>query len=229
MRILVVEDEHRIAHSLQKGLEQERFAVDVAYTGNEGYDFASTEEYDMIVLDLMLPGMDGIEICKELRKKNIHTPILLLTAKSQVFEKVNGLNSGADDYLTKPFSFEELLARVRALLRRKGTVVQTTLSIEDLVMDVARFEVKRGNEIISLTGKEFSLLEFLLSKKNQIVTKDLIIQHIWNFDADILPNTVEVYIKKLRDKIDTKFPSKKQLIKTIRGFGYKLVGDDEKK
>lgn len=228
MRILVVEDEHRIAHSLQKGLEQERFAVDIAYTGNEGFDLASTEEYDVIILDLMLPGMDGISLCKELRKKKIHTPILLLTAKSQVVEKVNGLNSGADDYLTKPFSFDELLARIRALLRRKGTIVQTTLSIDDLTMDVAQFEVKRGREIISLTGKEFSLLEFLLSKKNQIVTKDSIIQHIWNFDADILPNTVEVYIKKLRDKIDTKFPEKKQLIKTVRGFGYKLVGDDEK-
>ena len=226
MRILVVEDEHRIAHSLQKGLEQERFAVDVAYTGGEGYDLASTEDYDLIILDIMLPGMDGISICKELRKNKIHIPILLLTAKSQTSEKVGGLDSGADDYLTKPFSFEELLARIRALLRRKGTVVQTNISVNDLTMDVGRFEVKRGKEKISLTSKEFSLLEFLLSKQNQIVTKDQIIQHVWNFDADILPNTVEVYIKKLRDKIDNGFPNKKQLIKTIRGFGYKL-GDDE--
>ena len=226
MRILVVEDEHRIAHSLQKGLEQERFAVDVAYTGSEGYDLASTEDYDLIILDIMLPGMDGISICKELRKNKIHIPILLLTAKSQTSEKVGGLDSGADDYLTKPFSFEELLARIRALLRRKGTLVQTNLSVNDLTMDVGRFEVKRGKEKVSLTSKEFSLLEFLLSKQNQIVTKDQIIQHVWNFDADILPNTVEVYIKKLRDKIDNKFPNKKQLIKTVRGFGYKL-GDDE--
>ena len=222
MRILIVEDEHRIAHSLQKGLEQERFAVDVAYTGGEGYDLASSEDYDLIVLDLMLPGMDGISICKELRKNKIHVPILLLTAKGQISEKVKGLNSGADDYLTKPFSFEELLARIRALLRRKGSEVQTTVSLDDLSMDISRFEVKRGGELISLTSKEFSLLEFLLSKKNQIVTKDQIIQHVWNFDADILPNTVEVYIKKLRDKIDNKFPHKKQLIKTVRGFGYKL-------
>jgi len=226
MRILVVEDEHRIAHSLQKGLEQERFAVDVAYTGGEGYDLASTEDYDLIILDIMLPEMDGLSICKELRKNKIHVPILLLTAKSQTSEKVVGLDSGADDYLTKPFSFEELLARIRALLRRKGTVIQTSLSIGDLSMDVSRFEVKRGKESILLTSKEFSLLEFLLSKKNQIVTKDQIIQHVWNFDADILPNTVEVYIKKLRDKIDNQFPNKKQLIKTVRGFGYKL-GDDE--
>lgn len=227
MRILIVEDEHRIAHSLQKGLEQERFAVDLAYTGREGYDLASTEDYDLIILDLMLPGMDGISICKELRKNNIHIPILLLTAKSQINEKVEGLNSGADDYLTKPFSFDELLARIRALLRRKGTVVQTSISIDDLSMDVSRFEVRRGEELISLTSKEFSLLEFLMSKQNQIVTKDQIIQHVWNFDADILPNTVEVYIKKLRDKIDNHFPNKKQLIKTVRGFGYKLSGDDE--
>lgn len=222
MRILVVEDEHRIAHSLQKGLEQERFAVDVVYTGDEGYDLASTEDYDVIILDIMLPGMDGVTICKELRKNKIHIPILLLTAKSQTSEKVTGLTSGADDYLTKPFSFDELLARVRALLRRKGTILQTKLIVGDLEMDVTRFSVMRGGTSISLTNKEFSLLEFLLSKQNQIVTKDQIIQHVWNFDADILPNTVEVYIKKLRDKIDTAFPKKKQLIQTVRGFGYRL-------
>lgn len=226
MRILVVEDEHRIAHSLQKGLEQERFAVDVAYTGGEGYDLASSEDYDFIILDIMLPGMDGLIICKELRKNKIHIPILLLTAKGQINDKVNGLNSGADDYLTKPFSFEELLARIRALLRRKGTTVQTTLILDDLTMDINSFEVKRGNTSINLTSKEFSLLEFLLTKQNQIITKEQIIQHVWNFDADILPNTVEVYIKKIRDKIDSRFPNKKQLIKTVRGFGYKL-GDDE--
>ena len=226
MRILVVEDEHRIAHSLQKGLEQERFAVDVAFTGGEGYDLATTEDYDLIILDLMLPGMDGITICKELRKNKIHIPILLLTAKSQTTEKVEGLNSGADDYLTKPFSFEELLARIRALLRRKGTTIQTTLSLDDLTLDSTLFKVKRGTDQVNLTSKEFSLLEFFLSKQNQIVTKDQIIQHVWNFDADILPNTVEVYIKKLRDKIDNRFPKKKQLIQTIRGFGYKL-GDGE--
>ena len=226
MRILVVEDEHRIAHSLQKGLEQERLAVDVAYTGNDGYDLASSEDYDLIILDIMLPGMDGITICKELRKNKIHIPILLLTAKGQINDKVNGLNSGADDYLTKPFSFEELLARIRTLLRRKGTTVQTILSLDDLTMDINLFEVKRGNILINLTSKEFSLLEFLLTKQNQIVTKEQIIQHVWNFDADILPNTVEVYIKKIRDKIDCRFPQKKQLIKTVRGFGYKL-GDEK--
>lgn len=226
MRILVVEDEHRIAHSLQKGLEQEKYAVDVAYTGTEGYDLASTEEYDLIILDIMLPEMDGITICKKIREQKIHTPILLLTAKSQVHDKVQGLDTGADDYLTKPFSFEEFLARVRALVRRRGTETQLELSVDDLYMNIQRFEVKRGDVSISLTNKEFSLLEFLLTKKNVIVTKDQIIQHVWNFDANILPNTVEVYVKKLRDKIDGQFPKKKQLIKTIRGFGYRLGGDE---
>lgn len=226
MRILVVEDEHRIAHSLQKGLEQERFAVDIAYTGIDGYDLASSENYDLIILDIMVPGMDGITICKELRKAKIHTPILLLTAKGQIQDKVMGLNSGADDYLTKPFSFEELLARIRALLRRKGTTVETVLTVDDLTMDTSHFEVKRSGKVINLTSKEFSLLEFLLTKKNQIVTKEQLIQHVWNFDSDVLPNTVEVYIKKIRDKIDVLFPEKKQLIQTVRGFGYKLGSGD---
>lgn len=221
-----MEDEHRIAHSLQKGLEQEKYAVDVAYTGTEGYDLASTEEYDLIILDIMLPEMDGITICKKLRDQKIHTPILLLTAKSQVHDKVKGLDTGADDYLTKPFSFEEFLARVRALVRRRGTETQLELSVDDLFMNIQRFEVKRGDINITLTSKEFSLLEFLMMKKGIIVTKDQIIQHVWNFDANILPNTVEVYVKKLRDKIDGQFPEKKQLIKTVRGFGYRLGGDE---
>ncbi len=226
MRILIVEDEHRIAHALQKGLEQERYAVDVAYTGIDGYDLASTEDFSLIILDIMIPEMDGISLCKKLRQEKIHIPILLLTAKGQTEDKVKGLDAGADDYLTKPFSFEELLARVRALVRRKGTEIQSTLSVDDLTMNIKQFEVKRGRVSIPLTNKEFSLLEFLISKKGIIVTKDQIIQHVWNFDADILPNTVEVYVKKLRDKIDAAFPDRKQLIKTVRGFGYRL-GDDE--
>jgi DNA-binding response OmpR family regulator len=226
MRILVVEDEHRIAHALQKGLEQERYAVDVVYTGTDGYDLASTEDYVLIILDIMIPEMDGISLCRKLRQEKIHTPILLLTAKGQTEDKVKGLDAGADDYLTKPFSFEELLARVRALVRRKGTEVRSILNIDDLTMNIKQFEVKRGDTVIFLTNKEFSLLEFFMSKKGIIVTKDQIIQHVWNFDADILPNTVEVYVKKLRDKIDIAFPHKKQLIKTVRGFGYRL-GDDE--
>ncbi|KKP61731.1 MAG: Two component transcriptional regulator, winged helix family [Candidatus Levybacteria bacterium GW2011_GWA2_37_36] len=222
MRILIVEDEHRIANSIKKGLEQERYAVDVAYTGTDGYDLASTEDYDLILLDIMLPEMNGIEICKELRKNKIHIPILMLTAKGQTEDKVVGLDAGADDYMTKPFSFDELLARVRALTRRKGTIVNTNLSVEDLVLDKKLFSVKRDGQEIKLSSKEFSLLEYLLANKKTIVTKDQIITHVWDYDADILPNTIEVYIKNLRNKIDKPFNNKKPLINTVRGFGYKI-------
>jgi two-component system OmpR family response regulator len=224
MRILVVEDEHRIANSIKKGLEQERYAVDVAYTGPDGYDLASTEDYDGIILDIMLPEMTGIEICQELRKNKIHTPILMLTAKGQTDDKIKGLDAGADDYMTKPFSFDELLARVRALTRRHGKIINTILSIEDLSLDNKQYLVKRGKEMIKLSSKEFSLLEYLITNKNTIVTKDQIIAHVWDYDADILPNTIEVYIKNLRNKIDKPFPNKKALINTVRGFGYK-IGD----
>ncbi|MFA6081140.1 MAG: response regulator transcription factor [Patescibacteria group bacterium] len=222
MRILVVEDEHRIANSIKKGLEQERYAVDVAYTGPDGFDLASTEDYDGIILDIMLPEMNGIEICRQLRKNKIHIPILMLTAKGQTEDKILGLDAGADDYMTKPFSFDELLARIRALTRRKGTTVNTNLSVGDLVLDKKLFLVKRGNKEIKLSGKEFSLLEYLISNKNTIVTKDQIIVHVWDYDADILPNTIEVYIKNLRNKIDKPFNNKKPLINTVRGFGYKI-------
>ena len=222
MRILVVEDEHRIANMIKKGLEQERFAVDIAYTGNDGYDLASSEDYDLIILDLMLPGLSGLEICKQLRARHFHTPVLLLTAKSQIQDKVEGLNAGADDYVTKPFSFEELLARVRALTRRPKTTLKPVLTVADLNLDSANFQVIRDNMQISLSGKEFSLLEYLMRHKNKILTKDTIISHVWNYDADILPNTVEVYIRNLRNKIDIPFKNKKPLIQTIRGFGYKI-------
>jgi DNA-binding response OmpR family regulator len=222
MRILVVEDEHRIANSIKKGLEQERYAVDVAYTGTDGFDLASTEDYDLILLDIMLPEMSGIEICRELRKNKIHIPILMLTAKGQTEDKVEGLDAGADDYMTKPFSFDELLARIRALTRRQGTVLNSTLSVEDLSLDTKQYLVKRSNKIIKLSSREFSLLEYLISHKNIIVTKDQIIAHVWDYDADILPNTIEVYIKNLRNKIDKPFINKKPLIQTIRGFGYRI-------
>ena len=222
MRILVVEDEHRIANSIKKGLEQERYAVDVAYTGTDGFDLASTEDYDGIILDILLPEMNGIEICKELRKNKIHIPILMLTAKGQTEDKVEGLDAGADDYMTKPFSFDELLARVRALTRRQGTILNNVLSVEDLTLDTKQYVVKRGRDNIKLSSKEFSLLEYLISHKNTIVTKDQIISHVWNYDADILPNTIEVYIKNLRNKIDKPFTNKKPLINTVRGFGYKV-------
>ncbi len=222
MRILVVEDEHRIANSIKRGLEQERYAVDVAYTGTDGFDLASTEDYDLIVLDIMLPEMSGIEICKELRKNKIHIPILMLTAKGQTEDKVKGLDAGADDYMTKPFSFDELVARIRALTRRQGVVLSSILSVEDLNLDTKNYNVIRGKKTIKLSSKEFSLFEYLITHKNTIVAKDQIIAHVWDYDADILPNTVEVYIKNLRNKIDKPFINKKPLIQTIRGFGYKI-------
>lgn len=222
MRILVVEDEHKIANSLKKGLEQEAFAVDLAFTGTEGFDLASTEEYDLIILDLLLPALDGVTICKKLRGQGNHVPILMLTAKGQVNDKVEGLNAGADDYLTKPFAFEELLARVRALARRPREAVGAVLSYADLSLDTVLFEVKRADKTISLSNREFALLEYLLRHPQKIITKDQIISHVWNYDADILHNTVEVYIGYLRNKIDKPFPKLPALIQTVRGFGYKL-------
>jgi len=222
MRILVVEDEHRIASSIKKGLEQERYAVDVAYTGPNGFDLASTEDYDGIILDIMLPEMNGIEICKNLRQNKIHTPILMLTAKGQTEDKVAGLDSGADDYMTKPFSFDELLARIRALTRRKGEVLSTDLSVGGLILNKKLYSVKRDDAEIKLSSKEFSLLEYLITNKNTIITKDQIISHVWDYDTDILPNTIEVYIKNLRNKIEKPFKTRKPLIHTVRGFGYKI-------
>ncbi len=223
MRILVVEDEHKIAGSIKKGLEQESFAVDLAYTGNEGYDLASSENYDLLILDVMLPEMTGVEICAKLRKENIHTPILMLTAKGQVADKVEGLNSGADDYLTKPFAFEELLARVKALGRRPKNSTGSIYSVSDLSLNTLTYEVKRGEKKIKLSAKEFSLLEYLMRNANQVVSKDQIIEHVWDYDADVLPNTVEVFVGYLRNKIDKGFS--KPLLQTVRGFGYKISNE----
>jgi len=222
MRILVVEDEHRIANSIKQGLEQEKYAVDVAYTGDDGFNLASTEDYDLIILDLMLPGMDGVAITKTLRNNKIHTPILMLTAKGQVGDKINGLDAGADDYLTKPFSFEELLARIRALCRRPRTALNDILEVEDLRLNTKLYQVDRAGNRVSLSNKEFVLLEYLMRNVNHILSKERIINHVWDYDADILPNTVEVYIRKLRGKIDLPFPDKKPLVQTVRGFGYKI-------
>ena len=222
MKILVVEDEKRIADSIKKGLEQEKYIVDVAYSGNDGYDLASTEKYDLIILDIMLPEISGIEICQSLRKENNSTPILMLTAKGQIHEKVEGLNSGADDYLTKPFSFDELLARIKALTRRKGEMINVVLSLSDLTLNTETYEVKRGKTPIMLSNKEYMLLVYLLRHPNQILTKDKIITQVWDYESEILPNTVEAHIKKLRDKIDVPFKNQLPLIKTVRGFGYKI-------
>jgi DNA-binding response OmpR family regulator len=221
MRVLVIEDEHKIARALKKALEQETYAVDVAYDGDEGYAMATTEPYDAAIIDRMLPGdHDGISIIKAMRDAKIHTPVLLLTALGSVNDRTTGLDSGADDYLVKPFALEELLARVRALLRRPAEQQATVLTAGDLSLNTVTFEVKRGDTHIQLTGKEFALLEFLMRNQNRPLPKNVIISHVWDYDADILPNTVEVYIKYIRNKIDQPFD--KPLIHTIRGFGYKL-------
>lgn len=222
MRILVVEDEHKIAQSIKKGLEQESYAVDISFDGKSGFDLSITEDYDLIILDVMLPEMTGTEIAQKLRQEKVHTPILMLTAKGQLEDKIEGLDSGADDYLTKPFAFEELLARIRALLRRPHQVNDTKLEVEDLSLDTKTFEVKRSGKTINLSSKEFALLDYLMRHPNQILTKDQIISHVWDYDADVLPNTVEVYIGYLRGKIDKPFKDKQPLIHTIRGFGYRL-------
>ena len=222
MRILIVEDEHKIANALRRGLEQESFAVDVAYTGQEGQGFALTEDYDVIVLDRMLPGnLDGVQLCRDLRKKGNHTPILMLTAKDAVADRVEGLNAGADDYLVKPFAFEELLARLRALARRPQDALGVTLQVENLTLDTAAHEVRRAGKPIQLSATEFALLEYLMRHPHRISTKEAIIAHVWDYDADVLPNTVEVYVGYLRSKIDKPF-SGSPLLQTVRGFGYRL-------
>lgn len=223
MRILVVEDDHKIANSIKKGLEQETYAVDIAYNGNSGFDLATGEEYDVIILDLMLPGIDGLTICRKLRKEeNVHTPILILTAKGEIEDKVEGLNSGADDYLPKPFAFSELIARVKALSRRPQKTLDPTLKVEDLTLDTLSYKVIRSGKEIQLSKKEFSLLEFLMRHANKVLTKDQIINNVWEYDSDVLPNTVEVYVGYLRNKLDKPFKTEKPLIHTVRGFGYKI-------
>jgi two-component system, OmpR family, response regulator len=216
MRILVVEDEHKIGSSIKRGLEQEGYAVDLAFDGEEGFDMAISESYSIIVLDLMLPKMDGMTICKKLRADGNHTPILILTAKGEIGDKVEGLNAGADDYLVKPFAFAELVARIKALSRRPKQELGTVLSTGSLSLDTVNYTVFKGSKEVLLSKKEFSLLEYLLRHKGKVVTKEQIIQSVWDYEADILPNTVEVFVGYLRNKIGS------DIIKTVRGFGYKI-------
>lgn len=221
MRVLIVEDEHKIARALKKALEQETYAVDVAFDGDEGYAMATTEPYDVAIIDRMLPGdYDGIAIVKAMRDAKVHTPVLFLSALGSVSERTAGLDAGADDYLVKPFALEELLARVRALLRRPTEQQSDILTAGDLTLDTVTYSVERAGQPIQLTSKEFALLEYMLRNPGRPLSKEVIISHVWDYDADILPNTVEVYIKYLRNKIDA--PFHKDLIHTVRGFGYKL-------
>jgi DNA-binding response OmpR family regulator len=218
MRILVIEDEKRLADSIKKGLTQDGFAVDVAYDGEKGYDFAVSETYDVIVLDRMLPILSGTEICSRLRKNHNHTPILMLTALSAVEDKVEGLNIGADDYLAKPFSFSELVARIRALSRRPNKSLLPKLAYKELELDPVQKTVFYQKKRIVLSKKEFALLEYFMRNQNTVLSKKQIIQNVWNFDDDILPNTVEVYIGYIRKKLG----SAGTYISTEKGFGYRF-------
>ena len=220
MKVLVVDDEVRIATAIKQGLEQEGYAVDVAHDGEEGLSTALAGDYDIILLDVMMPLLDGFEVVKQLREADNATPVLMLTAKDQTHDIVTGLDYGADDYLPKPFSFEELAARVRALLRRPEHALTTQLTVDTVVLDVAAHRVTREGQEIALSGKEFSILEYLLRNKNQIMSKNSIMSHVWDFDADILPNNVEVFINYVRAKLEKPFPNGRPIIQTVRGFGY---------
>jgi DNA-binding response OmpR family regulator len=222
MRILLIEDEHKIANAIKHGLTQEKYAVDVEYDADSGLGSALSEEYDVMIIDRMLPGsVEGLDIAAKVRDQGINTPILLLTAKGQIRDRVEGLNAGADDYLVKPFSFDELLARVRALMRRPTSVVGNILNVDDLTLDTITYQVERNGKAIKLSSKEFALLEYLMRNAGRILSKENIIAHVWDFDSDVLPNTVEVYMGYLRNKIDKPFKGP-ELIHTLRGFGYRF-------
>ncbi len=221
MRILIVEDEHKIANAIKSGLEQQSYAVDVCYNGDDGLAMATTENYDLLILDIMMPGsVDGLGIVRALRADNNHVPILMLTAKDKVLDKAFGLNNGADDYLVKPFAFVELIARVRALLRRPKQALETRITYADMSLDTASFSVSRGGTTIELTQKEFALMEYFMRNAERVLSKDTLTEHVWDYDADILPNTVEVYVGYLRNKVDKPFKKSPPLIHTKRGFGY---------
>ena len=223
MRILVIEDDKKVAAFLQKGLREEQYAVDVCFDGLEAVYEAQTHPYDVIILDVMLPGKDGFAICRELREDKVLTPILMLTAKDSLEDKIGGLSEGADDYLTKPFSFEELLARVRALLRRNQEYKTGILKVADLELDPVRRLVTRSEEKVRLSGKEYALLEYMMRNRGRILSQSQIIEHVWDRNYDGASNVVNVYINHLRDKIDR--DADKKLIKTLRGRGYTIDED----
>ncbi|TYL55770.1 response regulator transcription factor [Nocardioides sp. BGMRC 2183] len=223
MRVLVVDDERRLARSLKLGLEAEGFSVDLAHDGDDGLWYARENNYDAIVLDLMLPGINGYQVCAALRTERNWTPILMLTAKDGEWDQVEGLDTGADDYLTKPFSFAVLVARLRAIARRGARERPTALEVGDLVIDPAARTVRRGESDVPLTSREFAVLSFLARHKGEVVSKSQILNAVWDFDFDGDPNIVEVYIRHLRNKVDRPFG--RTAIQTIRGAGYRLASD----
>jgi DNA-binding response OmpR family regulator len=226
MRILLIEDNHRLNESLRATLIEEGYAVDAAYDGVEGEEMALLTPYDIIILDIMLPKRDGIEVCRSLRDQKLATPILMLTARDTLDDRVLGLDSGADDYLVKPFEIKELRARLRALLRRETGNKSGNLIIEDLRLDPATHFVWREDKQLDLTAKEYSLLEYMMRNPNRLITREMVIGHLWDYDQSIASNVVDVYIRRLRRKVDD--PFKVKLIETVRGAGYRLHDPERK-
>ena len=220
MRVLLVEDEARIADFITRGLSEQGYAVDAACDGGEALQWANVAGFDLIILDVMLPGPDGFEVCRSLRERGLRTPILMLTARDAVEDRVRGLDSGAYDYLVKPFAFVELLARLRALMRREPAVVGSVLQVGDLRFDTATLEVSRRDVSIELTAKECRLLEYLMRHPNQVLTRTMIAERVWNYDFDNATNVIDVHVRNLRRKIDDSSPIK--LIQTVRGAGYRI-------
>jgi heavy metal response regulator len=220
MRILLVEDERKIADFIRRGLTEHGYAVDVAYDGEEALEWPSVTDFDAIILDIMLPIRDGMDVCRTLRSRGLQTPILMLTARDAVEDRVDGLDSGADDYLVKPFAFSELLARIRALARRQPAVLGSQLEVADLVLNTATRGVTRAGNEIDLTVKEYAILEYMMRHPDQVLTRTMLADHVWNFDFDSGSNVIDVHIRNLRRKIDDPFNS--ELIQTVRGAGYRL-------
>jgi len=221
VRVLLVEDEPRIAGFIRRGLSEQGYAVDLATDGEEALDWPGVVDFDLIILDVMLPVRDGIDVCATLRQRGVAIPVLMLTAKDAVEDRVRGLDSGADDYLVKPFAFAELLARVRALARRPPVAQGTRLQVDELSLDTATHAVERGGEAIELTTKEYAILEYLMRHPNQVLTRTMIAEHVWNYDFDNASNVIDVHIRNLRRKIDARFATK--LIHTVRGAGYRIA------
>ena len=220
MRILVVDDDRRLCSIIRRGLQEEAYAVDAAYDGEEGEYLAEINPYDLIILDIMMPKKDGIQVCRALRSKRVDSLVLMLTAKDAVEDRVRGLDAGADDYLVKPFAFNELLARIRALLRREGVFKSPELQGGDLVLDTLTRQVRRGQETIDLTTKEYAILEYFMRHPNMVITRTMLEEHVWNYDFDSMSNLIDVYIRRLRSKIDVE--GEDSLIQTVRGAGYRL-------
>lgn len=225
MRILLVEDDSRVASFIRRGLKEENYAVDLAKDGEEAVYMAQTGVYDLLILDLLLPKKSGLEALRTLRAERVTTPTLILTAKDEVEDRVRGLDAGADDYLTKPFGFEELLARIRALLRRRGDMVPTLLKVGDLELDTLRHKARRTGKELELTSREYALLEYLMRHANRVVTRTMLAEHVWEQDFDPLSNVIDVHIARLRRKIDNGF--RKKYLQTLRGTGYMLKDPDE--